>query len=43
VAIGDGASAPNLSRGLAGSTYIAGLLLVVAAVASVLILVRRRR
>ena len=43
VAIGDGASAPRLARGLISSTYIAGLLIVVAAVASALILVRRRR
>jgi hypothetical protein len=43
VAIGDGASAPRLSSGLISSNYIAGLLIVVAAVTSVLILVRRRR
>lgn len=43
VAIGDGASAPRLSSGLIGSAYIAGFLIVVAAVASVLILVRRHR
>jgi CHAT domain-containing protein/Flp pilus assembly protein TadD len=43
VAIGDGASAPRLSSGLVSSRHIAGLLIVVAAVASVLILVRRHR
>jgi CHAT domain-containing protein len=43
VAIGDGASAPRLSSRLTSPAYIAGLLIVVAAFASVLILVRRRR